>query len=462
MKLKMDFKCLMKPGSILILKFTISKCLKMRKKYIKNILKSCLVMLLTFWGGAGLAQDVDFMLGVCTHFGQNRSYVEVGKALIMLNEVKANSFRDVITWDETERNPGVYVIPKRIRSVIDLLGNNGKEAVVILAYGNKAYGSGFPIAESNVAGFSKFAAAVAMQLKGKVRYFEIWNEWNKGFGSGTEPKTHGDPLKYAALLSSAYKSIKEVNSDAIVLGGAVGGVDINWIRGFVNSLGSHSMDGFSIHPYNFGSTRNGTGVDVYESLVSLRSEYFLSRGFDIPFYITEINWPTHFGRTGRKGDESAANMLQLYFLAKYSGFIHGIWMYELYDGDSTSSRPMHNFGIYDSSLAPKPHIKALSDLPKVLNKKNFLKKVTLDVGLYDFSFKENSESVHVLFSKDGTKTIVVKVLGPRKHMHVRRLDLIAGTDESIVIRDGSEIQVTNKPIIISVSADIADYNFSVR
>ena len=66
--------------------------------------------------------------------------------------------------------------------------------------------------------FADFAAAVAERYKGRIHYYQIWNEPNGNDEWGFQD---ADPEAYSELLCLAYDRIKQVDPDALILAGAL-------------------------------------------------------------------------------------------------------------------------------------------------------------------------------------------------------------------------------------------------
>jgi polysaccharide biosynthesis protein PslG len=62
--------------------------------------------------------------------------------------------------------------------------------------------------------FGDFCELVASRYRGRVRYYQIWNEPNLDIEWGQRPV---DPVAYARLLQVGYERIKKVDPDAVVL-----------------------------------------------------------------------------------------------------------------------------------------------------------------------------------------------------------------------------------------------------
>ncbi len=70
----------------------------------------------------------------------------------------------------------------------------------------------------NLADFGDFVAAVATRYRGRVRYYQIWNEPNIYPEWGEAPV---NPQAYVALLKEGYTRVKAADPDAVVICGAL-------------------------------------------------------------------------------------------------------------------------------------------------------------------------------------------------------------------------------------------------
>ncbi len=77
--------------------------------------------------------------------------------------------------------------------------------------------------------YCAFAQAAAKRYKGKIDFWQIWNEPNGGFWKGT-------PLQYAALLAAAGQAIHAANPDAKVLGLNMAFCDVRWAETILKAV----------------------------------------------------------------------------------------------------------------------------------------------------------------------------------------------------------------------------------
>jgi hypothetical protein len=168
-----------------------------------------------------------FQFGVCTHLALKRG--NAGQVLSLLAAGGFNSFRDDAFWGAIEREPGELRFPPKLdelRAAMAGAAARGESPIAVLAYGNRHYDAGgMVVSPAAIDAYANYAGFVARELKGQVHQFEIWNEWNSGFGS--KPKAnHGDAQAYVRMLEPAAAAIHAANPKAEVIGGVTAGVDL--------------------------------------------------------------------------------------------------------------------------------------------------------------------------------------------------------------------------------------------
>src|SRR5438270_198182 len=99
-------------------------------------------MLLLFLASvtAALGRQQSAIIGVCTHFGQNKGVPEVNLALI--SQAGAMSIRDEVFWQGVEHEKGQYAIPKNSEHYVSVAVSMGLKPLLSLDYGNALYNHG--------------------------------------------------------------------------------------------------------------------------------------------------------------------------------------------------------------------------------------------------------------------------------------------------------------------------------
>jgi polysaccharide biosynthesis protein PslG len=308
-----------------------------------------------------------FEFGVCTHLALKRGNAE--QVLSLMSAGGFNSFRDDAFWGAIESEPGTHRFPEKygeLRKAMAGAAARGQKPMVVLAYGNRHYDAGgLVVSRSATDAYAKYAGFVARELKGQVRQFEIWNEWNSGFGS--KPKVNrGDAQAYVRMLEPAAAAIHRANPDAEVIGGVTAGVDLKWFRAFIAAGGLAHIDAVSVHSYTlFRREINPEGAIVsLDKLHALLEEAEPRRV--IPVYVTEIGWPTNKGKHGVEEREAAMYLARFTLLARTRPWIAGVWWYDLIDDGDSDTKSEQRFGLVRRSLAPKPALHAAKSVAPLL------------------------------------------------------------------------------------------------
>ncbi|MFP8580280.1 hypothetical protein ACLH17_27950 [Klebsiella pasteurii] len=318
----------------------------------------------------------DFFYGVAEHlFRRDYDYSE--RAILKSKELCANKMRIDAPWEDVEKTKGGYNIPRIWDKVINKMVSEGIEPILIIDYGNSLYGNGKPDTEEYVRAYSKYARYLANHFKGRVHFYEIWNEWDST--AGNTPK--GNVSDYKQLVKMTYPSIKSVDENITVITGAFSpaGLDVavgeskrNYLADYMSPEMANYTDGISIHPYVAYRKKPNNIYNKYLSQIEY-AKYLLMNtpGFkNKKLYITEIGWTTFDPRFSVSDSEQAKNILNSIEDAKKIG-INGVIIYSLRDGGRNYFNSEEGFGIFDYKWRPK---KAATVLINSCKKNNIYKE----------------------------------------------------------------------------------------
>lgn len=158
-------------------------------------------------------------------------------------------------WCRTELQRGQFDFAW-LDAVVDSLLNIGIQPWFCVGFGNRLY---TPEAEFESAvgwvptgtaagrqAWLRYVGALAEHYRKRVRHFEIWNEpQGKSFWRPDEP----GPEKYVELVRFTVPAIRERRPDAVIIGGAVAGMDTKFFQGCMEcGLGEHIQKA-SFHSY---------------------------------------------------------------------------------------------------------------------------------------------------------------------------------------------------------------------
>ena len=158
-------------------------------------------------------------------------------------------------WCRTELQRGQYDFAW-LDAVVNHLLEIGIQPWFCVGFGNRLYTPEAPFesavgwvptrSEEAKSAWLRYVAALAAHYRNRVRHFEIWNEPQGA--SFWRPEAPGAP-KYVELVKLTVPAIREQQPGAIVIGGAVAGMDTKFFQACMEcGLGEH-IQRASFHSY---------------------------------------------------------------------------------------------------------------------------------------------------------------------------------------------------------------------
>ncbi|EMP4695291.1 cellulase family glycosylhydrolase [Klebsiella pneumoniae] len=339
----------------------------------------------------------NFLIFVCFILNVNYSYAfEIGinahvsryedtpeNILALVKTGGFTSIRAGIPWDALEKNKGNMEFGKNYIKLDKLLLSSDSSIVnnslLFLGYGNKNYtGGSYPQSKEQIAAFANYTRWIANRYKGKVKYYEIWNEWLVGTGL-PKKTTVPDADVFIELVKESSKAIRQEDPNAIILTGSINPLsqrDVSWMFSLIDMGVLNYVDGLSIHPYSYKSKKinernvltNIKLMDQFENKLAQRS------GKSVDLYITEMGFPTSkYVQGGVSETQAGLSVLRYTIAARSRPYIKGIWWYDLIDDGTNKLNNEHNFGFIQFDGTPKYSFNLLSEYSKKINdKKLFL------------------------------------------------------------------------------------------
>lgn len=364
-------------------------------------------MLLLAPFAAGAAPD--FVVGVCTHFHQGKGALEGNLSLI--RQAGVGSIRDEATWSSVERVKGRFAMPERNTLFVERARAAGLEPLLILDYGNRYYDGGDkPRSAEAIEGFVRYAEFVVRHFQGKVRLYEVWNEWDIKIG-GTTP---GDAASYARLLAAVYPRIKRIDPSIVVMAGAMtsGGVRKGWLDDMLAAGALGSCDAVSIHSYNYSGQERARTPEAWKEFVegAAAAVAKAAGGRATPLYVTEMGWPTHAAAKGTSTELAAAYLARMYALARTIPSLRGVWHYDFQDDGWRPEYNEHNFGVVRPDATPKPAYFALAGIARTLATAGpFAER--LDAGDAEVWALRFGDALVVWHAGEGEKRVAIELRG---------------------------------------------------
>ena len=298
-------------------------------------------------------------VGVCSHFGQRAYPLET---MDLMARYGITEIRDEISWGGVEREKGKLAVPDFAHAYVEHAHQLGVKPLIIFDYANRFYDDGgYPLSDEAVAGYVSYSVELATALRGKVGYFEVWNEYSGGCGmSGKTGKQ--TPQTYARMLEATYRAVKQAVPEATIVG--IGGEHsehhLTNIGAMMEAGAARHMDAFSVHPYRYpGSPEETDLVGEIRTVARLAKRH----GAPTRIWATEVGWPTHIGPRGVDERTQAHLIVRTLALLQATGVVEKVHWYDFKDDGLNRDYNEHNFGVVRHqtlNYAPKPAAVTLS------------------------------------------------------------------------------------------------------
>lgn len=355
-------------------------------------------------------EDPLFIVGVSSHLLHTGD--PSGKANRLIHDAGIVSVRDDAHWAFVERERMKLNIEPHWFRYLRRMERHDLRSMFILGYGNAFHGGGEkPRTDRVRLAFGRYVEHVVRELKGRIEYYEVWNEWD--MGDAEDPASTRD---YAQLISESAARIRRHDPAAKVLAGAVTtkGIESGFAHRLIDNGVMQVIDGFSLHPYVHCRRHGQHTPEAWITWLSDVSESLSQdAGQPVPLYLTEMSWPAHEGRCGVDEQTQAAYLARSYFLARTVPNIRGMWWYDLRnDGEDRQERE-HNFGLLTYDFEPKPAYRTLAAISDVVAHYRYLGRETDERGdVQRLRFASASEELLVAWSTNAQREITITAEDP--------------------------------------------------
>ncbi|MFD2080854.1 Carbohydrate family 9 binding domain-like [Actinopolymorpha cephalotaxi] len=318
----------------------------------------------------------------------------------LMGKAGAKNLREDAFWSSIETTKDSYDFG-RYDPLVSAVDKAGMRWLPIAAYINPFYdNNATPYTDEGRAGFAKYAAATTEHYDGKVKWLEVYNEFNIGFGDAGDGPADSLPESYFPLLKATYQQVKARTPDATVAGAVTAGVPLDWLEALFKLGGLRYMDVVSVHPYVYPSEPEQAAKSL-EDLDALIRRY--NGGKPKPIWITEQGWPTHDAGNGVSEQTQAAYVVRAHVVA----FAHGVQRYFWYDVMNDGLDPAyneHNFGLLHNTAdpagrwTPKPGYVSYAAMTRQLTGAAFERTEDVGGGVSSYVFDGADGPLRVLWS----------------------------------------------------------------
>lgn len=267
---------------------------------------------------------------------------------------------------------------------------------------------------NNIEGWGRYCYELVKHCKGRIRYYEVWNEPPNGTG---KDQTAAD---YARIVMAAYDNAKKADPDCLV-GIAAKSVAINYLDQALAAGAKGHFDYVTLHPYEVaGCVIKHPGTEpVYLQIAATLKKMLAARDparVNCPIIFTELGhaasgqWGAHL--PGYADPDVMAHAVVKYYSMGIAQGIACIQWFEAMDGDSG---PM---GLLDGKGQPRPAYSAYTQMLKHFGQRPaYLGWLLLNDRHYAFVFQGATSTVMTAWASSFTADTVdfgkpVKIVDP--------------------------------------------------
>jgi PKD repeat protein len=147
------------------------------------------------------------------------------------------------------------------------------------------YAAGACVAPSSYAYWDSYVTAIATRYKGKIKYYEMWNEPNDaGYWKGTTDQMVEMTRRAANIIHSI-----DPNAEVVSPGATWSSTTAwAWLDGFLSAGGGTYLDDIGFHGYS-GNKRAETIFTIVDNIQKVQAAH----GYSLPLMITEGGWGTN-------------------------------------------------------------------------------------------------------------------------------------------------------------------------
>ncbi len=306
---------------------------------LNKLILFCLLLI------ASLSTKAEVIKGIGVHF--NNINIESIQRLILDNNI--SSIRIDYPWSSVERVKGKFSVNSESDRLISWALIHKVKVLIVLDYGNKLYNIDKPVTKDQQILFLKYVDWVTKKYSSNKLMYEIYNEWWGGENLKDSSILIKSADSYLNLIEGSSKIIRGNSPGSSIIAGSMNPISYEqttWLDRLLSKGLLNYVDGISIHPYSIqGVSDNFFRISRFENYFSKK----YNNSNCIKLYITEFGLSNYI-----KGDLTHLSMIP--FLTSYiqqvntSGYIKGIWWYDLVDDGTDLNEKEDNFGVFDSSL----------------------------------------------------------------------------------------------------------------
>lgn len=341
----------------------------------------------------------DSILGVNSNFEDSTHLKKSGMTMMRLD----------FHWKNAEVTEGTLTVQERFDNIVESANENNIDVMLILGDGDgpswfkPGNGDRFPKTDEEIAQFVNYTKMSVEYFKGKVKYYELYNEtdWGSIRCKGSE---------YAKLLKAFYKAVKEVDPTANVVAGACTGTNIYWTRDVFEALdGEVCMDYWSCHPY--ANPKSPEEREWLASIEAVEDAAISILGQKVPLLLDELGWSDNESGGGVNQQEQLKWYVRIMAYADSLDYVERVCLYcDVNHGSANKYAQELRWGMFGSSFAAgayaRPFVPALTNWVYMTDGYSVesTEKTADGLHIFKYSGEGKDKDVYMLWTEDTDMT----------------------------------------------------------
>ncbi len=358
--------------------------------------------------------DGESPFGVSTHL--HRTSSGWSKELSKLIRYMGASFvRDGMEWNSVEKQKGVYTFAPTPDDYMEKLAENNLKLLFVAAFNNPFYdNNGTPYTDEGRRGFAEYAKAYVGHYKDQLIGFNVYNEFNGGFGKRGNSPANSQPDYYFKLMKETYNVVKAAHPEVPVVGIVAGPFDLNWIEGVMKGVGEGEdknaglkyLDAMSIQTYMTPTTPDEIFAKI-EPLKTLIKKY--NDGQLVPIWVSEFGSVTS---TAGVDEKTQANYLPRGFVSGLELGVERMSWYDFMNDGLNADYGEDNFGLIRhkndpvGAYTPKPAYASYAAMSRELAGASFERIEQFDEPIKSNVFTKDGKAFRVVWAQNETQAVI--------------------------------------------------------
>lgn len=374
--------------------------------------------------------------GMGIYFGNRYDPVDFDRVGALARDAGIKWSREEYTWSLIEPEEGKFQWERYDRA-IDAASRYGVHLFGLFDY-TVPWSSGAiaPRNDAQRADFANYVFQTVSHFKGRVKYWEVWNEPNIDVFWWP----HVNVADYVALLRETYLSVKRADPTAVVMLGGCSGSDLAWMDAIYKNGGGDYFDVLGFHPY---ADKSALDDGRYEYNLKYIRALMAHYGVVKPGWITEVGWPTTQG--GITHEEQAAAYAKMVAHSLGSGYVVRIVPYDFRDDADDPGYGEANFGVLRRDFSPKTSYTTYSFLSAHLANYTSARRDDPCAACIGYSFATPGGSFRILWHPRKGQSAKIS-LAPKKETTV--FDVAGKEIQKVAAGQTAEVVVSNTPVFV--------------